>query len=39
MDSAFPQLLREDGWTEMYKGTKRHIFVACFPELHQTVTE
>ena len=31
MHSAFLQLLNEDGWTEMYKGTKRRIFVVFFP--------
>jgi len=31
MRSTFLQLLHEDGRTEMYKGTKRHIFVASFP--------
>ena len=38
MHSAFFQLLDEDGLTEMYKGNKRHIFVAFFPELSQKVT-
>jgi hypothetical protein len=37
MHSAFLQLLHEDGQTEMYRGTKRCIFVAFLPELPQTV--
>jgi len=38
MRSAFLEFSNADGRTEVYRGTKRHIFVAVFPELTLTVT-
>ena len=39
MSSAILQLLHEERRTEMYEGNKRHIIVAFFPEITQTVTQ
>ena len=39
MSSTFIQLLHEDGRKEINTGTKRHIFVAFFPELPQSQSE
>ena len=38
MRFAFLEFSNAEGRTELYKGTKRHMFVAVFPELTLTVT-
>ena len=39
MHSAFLQMLHEERWKEVNKGTKRSIIVTFFPELAQTFTQ
>jgi hypothetical protein len=39
LSSAILQLLHEERRTEIYKGPKRFMFIAVFPELTQPVTQ
>jgi len=39
LSSAILQLLHEERQTEIYKGPKRFMFIAVFPELTKPVTQ